>query len=147
MKKEVLDHFKTGATCPFCGKFGKVYQRLINFGMVQILCHIRWAIETEKPEGDWIMVTRFLKDFSAAYNTVEYSKLKHWNLLDGNIYCRKGLWKLTQEGYDWTDGKTQIQSKIFIFGDECIGYGGDKVYMHDVIGKKLRWDEIIKVNR
>lgn len=141
----VTEFFKGGAACPYCLRWGKIYQRSINRGMVGIMFHIYWETKDKKPENGWLKISDHLGNIKKEHGCMEYSKLKFWGLLEPQLHSNQGFWRITEKGIDFLLEKITIPRSIFLFGNELVGLSTDAVSVIDILGKNINYDELMKV--
>ncbi len=126
---------KKGTNCPCCGRFSKQYKRKLNSGMAQILIKIYKLFSNESVH----LQNEFLHFKDIAIRN-EYSKLKHWGLLEQG---QLGYWRITDLGVQFVLGHIEIPRHIILFNNELLGFSGEKVTIQQALGDKFNYNELM----
>jgi hypothetical protein len=115
------------AECPTCGTGLTVYPYNFNKSLAKAL--VRFA------EFGGTGNVRDAGLTNNQYCTIW--RLQHWGLFaairDEDGERRQGLWYLTDEGWDFYHGYSAIKSRAFVFRSHTLKFGGDTVYLDDVL--------------
>lgn len=115
---EVLD--------PITGYKVEIRERPLNPAILKYLVRIYHATATQS--NVWIRSAALLAPGG------DYAKLTGWGLIEKDP---KGghLWRITQKGIDFVEGRTQVDHKLLVFDSKRVGYVKDKmVSFKDVAG-------------
>jgi len=142
---------KEGAECPCCSQYAKIYKRIFNSGMAYCVINL-FKIEKElQPKDGWLLVVELLEKRGINANSVEYSKLKYWGLLEkhpprenkksGSSHV--GLWRLTPLARAFVDGNATIPSWVKDFDNRVLEMSKEPVAIRQALGKKYNYDEMM----
>lgn len=138
MSKEIFfEEIKgKGATCPCCGRWGKIAARKFNLTMARSLMWIH-RMGQKRPKG-WVDVLREApKDL---LRTNQYGTLKHWNLIEKAE--KAGVWRCTWMGTAFAQNMTTIKETVFVYNDKAEGFGGDNITIRETFEKYNHQDSM-----
>ncbi len=127
-----------GHACPTCTQFVKVYKRLLNAPLGFELIAMYRAYGTE-----WGDVTKL------GFPGGGFAKLRFWGMIeqmpgvrdDGSH--RVGWWRVTEKGAEFAKGNTRQPRYARVFNNRCLGLGGDDVWIHEALGKKFDYNQLM----
>lgn len=139
-----------GTVCGCCGRFGKRYKRALNSGMAAMLVRIYAHSRKLAPEtGGWIHVSKELVDELGAgqfSNPIgrEYSKLKHWGLLEQKDPPKgkgkgDGLWRITLAGQDFVEGKASVPRHIYLYDGRLDGFSDEVTTIRSALDDRFSY--------
>jgi hypothetical protein len=143
----VFSNWIEGVDCPCCGQFVKLYHRRLNRGMAWSLIQIYKYFQQEGCE-EWLHVEHHLKRNPLAS---DFTKLAYWDVIEeyGGVRDdgskRVGLWKITQLGKDFVEGKILLPSHVFLYNDTF--HGLDQASMttiEECLGKAFNFTELMR---
>lgn len=146
MEKELIELFRKGSNCPECERYGKIYKRDININLINVLFYIYSETERNMPSDGWIILSNELEVISNRCGTKEYSKLRFWNLIEFKIE-NKGIWRITEHGIMFVQGKVRIPKTAEIFGNKLIGLEGELVSVSDIMKKNIDYEKLMGVSK
>ena len=130
-----------GAECPCCHQNAKVYRRPLNARQGRVLIAMHQQVGSE-----WC----HLPDIEAPLRLggSETAKARYWGLLvsredereDGG---KAGTWKLTGKGVMFVLGTVLVPKYSLIYNKRCLGLQGESVSIHDVLGEKFSYRELM----
>ena len=134
-----------GVYCPCCGRVNKIYPRGIHWQSGAWLCLL---VKRYLTEERWYQVTEF-------YNLRggDYAKLRFWDLCElkaGTDYDKRtsGMWKPTEKGIKFAQGKIRIPAKVLLYQDKCVGFEeGKDVDIHEILNTSegaFSWSETMR---
>lgn len=136
-----------GIDCEGCDRWAKRYPRTFHSSMAQ------WLIELVKLyKGEFVSTKEvFAKIKGRGSDASGYSLLRHWGLIEPmsekGSEARKageaGLWRPTQLGIDFVYAKAAIYEIAYIYNNICESFGGKQVTIHQALGKKFDYDEMM----
>jgi hypothetical protein len=136
-KTKLYDELRSGAICPCCHQFVKMYKRKLNSGMALTLLRIHYHHKTE-----WVQVKSFLRIHQYT-NSHDWTLLRFWGLMeeydqDPEDESKKsnGIWKVTPMGIDFIERRIRVKSHILTYNGRCYGMEGKEIDILDALGKK-----------
>lgn len=146
--KEAKDYVNNnkidGVRCPCCEQFAKVYFRQIHSTMARQLILLWQFNRKERKKFIHFSMIRIGSGIS------DFSKLKYWLLVeqmphdyDNTVSNASGYWRITQAGVDFINGILSVRKKVMIYNDDVLGFVGSKVDIHDCLGKKFNYGELM----
>ena len=131
---------KTGARCPCCRQYVKVYRRKLNGSMTRVL--IAFYREWRSDGGRYQNVFDILKRDGIDYHGADYSKLAYWNLLEQNPE-EVGRWRITEDGIRFAQNRYTVPSHAVIYDGRCLRVDGYQVDVIACLGKKFNYNELM----
>lgn len=135
---------KDGDLCPVCGRFGKIYGRLLNKQMASDLI---WIFRRSGPSRRWVDVPK--EGGKEVLQTKQYSTLKYWGLIeskpnvdDPSKKC-SGLWRITELGQRFVLGKIRLPERVWHYNDVCYGFSGKRITIFDAIGNRFHYRQMM----
>lgn len=127
--------------CPGCELLTTQYHRPLNSGMARILLSIFHATTHQ----EWCDVS---KTFGDEAHKKEYSKLKHWGLLEempgeGTEGHTTGLWRLPAASRKFCEEQGTVLKYVDLVNDVLIERSGPEITIRDALGKRFSFDEIM----
>ncbi|MGV8847103.1 MAG: hypothetical protein ACOH1Y_15830 [Propionicimonas sp.] len=132
----------TGADCPACGQFAKIYTRKMNSGQARSLIKMYRA---GGPAGTgWVHLPSKVGSTSR-----EEGKLKHWGLVESQTQVmgkdgHRGVWRLTPDGVDFVLGEGTVPQAIRMYAAECLGTTGPQITILNVIATDFNYDDVMR---
>jgi hypothetical protein len=128
-----------GEHCPCCTQFAKVYKRRIHASMAATLIRMYRAVPPEQ--------FMYLPDIPQKARDCTF--LRYWDLIaeesvvrpDGG---RAGWWRVTREGHLFVRGEVFTPKYARVYDGRCLGFEGDAVSIHDCLGKKFNYRELME---
>jgi hypothetical protein len=136
-------HVKTGARCPCCKQFAKVYHRKINSSMAHDLILMWRAFGIE-----WGYLPDLRKQRSLKGNREE-SKLRYWNLVEEESERRpdggrNGWWRVTPTGMAFVLGESTVPKYAYVYDGRLLKLdGGEYVTIRDALGTKFHYRDLM----
>lgn len=148
-KAELRANWKKGIKCPCCGQWVKLYKRKLNSGMARVLIHIYHIDKTKTDDFHWIKITEEVLARGANPATMEYSKLKYWDLLeergDAGVDTKSaGYWRITKLGRDFVEGKVTLPRYVFIYDNKLLESSFEQTSIREALGDKFSYRELMK---
>lgn len=109
---------KDGAICPCCERYDKVYNRPINGGTVGNLIRLY-----RKGKQDGWQEFHHIDSFANQLTGRDFPILRFIGLLeraehDDEKKKTSGMYRITQDGIDFVEGRTTIPERLFLYHDE-----------------------------
>lgn len=126
-------------TCPCCDQIVKVYKRLINKGMIADLARLAKLSDPNQ----YIHIN----DFTTAHSNREIGNCKWWGLVermhnDDPKKKTSGMYRITQKGRDFIEGKVMVRKYALVYNSECLGFEGGSVLVTDC-DKGFNYEELM----
>jgi hypothetical protein len=147
VRTHILERREDGTICPACHQHVKLYKRKLNSGMARALIDI--AHYFRNPEhAEWLHVLNYLVARNA-FNA-DWPKLRHWGLLscletlrdDGSD--RVGLYRLTDIGEEFVQGRCTVPKYVYLFNDTVEGFSdGENIDIHQALGSHFNYRELM----
>lgn len=123
-----------GGHCPCCDRWGKIYSRSLNKTMAKSLL---WLAKNSA-NGEWVDVP--LRGPRWLVRSNQLPTLRWWGLVErhGNddpTQKHSGLWRATDKGIQFAQGRITVPKKVFTYNAEALEFGGDDVTIKDCIDK------------
>lgn len=156
LRKQVsVGRAKGGTICPCCGLYVREYHRRITSSMVWGLALVRKWYKTNDPTlQQYLKVDEYFRELKGVPLSVmrgDFVKLVYWGLverqrsrrLDGSDHV--GLYRITQKGIDFLDGKIEVPKTVTIFNGKKIGMSPEKCKVIDCLNKKFDYNKLMSI--
>lgn len=136
-KEWLLERIESGAECPCCTQFAKVYKRKIHRAMARDLI-LMWRYAGR----NWFRLPDVAPNGDNA-------KFQHWGLIEPGSGVREdgsdrtGWWRFTDAGEYWVLGWTTVPKFARLYDGRSLGLIGDRVSIRDALGDKFDYDELM----
>jgi hypothetical protein len=132
-----------GAECPCCARWGKVYPRHINETMARSLIWLCAAPLT----GDWVYVPATAPRWLVRSN--QLPTLRWWDLVeraasDDKIKKHSGLWRPTQLGRDFAEGKITVPKTVYTYNGTRERYGDKMTTINACFGTHFSYQDVMR---
>ena len=105
----------------------------------------------KKQTDDFFHVEDYLKNIPGLPSSIrgDFAKMRLWNLIEKNEELREdgsnrnGLYKITQRGRNFVQGKTTVKSHVLIYDNRFLGFDGDQISIADALGEKFSYAELM----
>lgn len=130
----------TGATCPCCKQFAKVYRRQITSSSARALIAIYRVGGTQ----DFVRISTVLHGKRA-----DEAKLRYWGLIEEEDVSRPdggraGYWRVTPLGEAWVLGMRAVPRYVRIYDGRYLGVDGtETVTVGEALGKNFDLKELM----
>jgi hypothetical protein len=137
----LADRIKTGARCPCCNQYTKVYRRQINSGMARSLI----AMYLHGPQGQWVHLPT-----QVGARSREEGKLRYWGLVEEQLDIqradggRAGYWRVTDAGRKWVTGNSTVPKFVAVYNNTVLRTFGDNISISDALGSKFNYTELMQ---
>ena len=141
-----------GVACPCCTRLAKVYKRGLSSGKAVALIQLYKITQAQSPPNGWLHVSREMLAAGMNANSMEYSKLQHWKLLEPYPATsdRKdperlgaGYWRLTPRGILFVQEKCKVPKYILVYDQRCIGYEDPRIDIREARSTKFNYQELM----
>lgn len=136
----LADRVKTGARCPCCNQYAKVYRRQINSGMARSLI----AMYLHGPQGQWVHLPT-----QVGARSREEGKLRYWGLVQEQVDVqredggRSGYWRLTDAGRAWVTGQSTVAKYVTVYNNTVLESYGEQITISDALGGRFSYAELM----
>lgn len=141
---QMIKDMRAGTKCPACDRFAKIYPRTFNSGMAVamiVLCR-------STTPGEWKKWEPLM--LKAGYSTRSHGLTKHWNLSEqqekdpeNTKVKTSGVWRLTDEGRAFAEGRLSVPQSKLIFRDQVIFESTEKVDIRGALGEKVDYEKLM----
>ncbi len=136
-----------GIICPCCWLLAKRYKRPFHSGMaLGLIVLYQLSQKTEWVDVNDIYRLRPGKSVGPS----NFPSLRHWGMAepktpDPDIDEKaSGLWRILGFGIDFVEEKASARNHIVMYGPKCQGTGGKLITIHDALGKKFSYKELME---
>jgi len=131
-----------GGTCPCCSRWGKVYPRNINETMARSLI---WLCNAPSKNG-WVDVPSHAPRWIVRSN--QLPTLRWWELVErahstDEKKKHSGLWRPTELGRSFAEGKIAIPKTVYTYAGEREKYGEATVFIRECFGSHFSYQEVM----
>jgi hypothetical protein len=136
----LFERIRTGARCPCCEQYAKVYRRQINSGMARSLI----AMYLHGPQGQWVHLPT-----QVGARSREEGKLRYWGLVEEQVDVQRcdggrvGYWRLTDLGRRWVTGQASLPKYVTVYNNKVLENYGDPVTVSDALGSRFNYAELM----
>lgn len=123
----------TGAKCPCCSQFAKVYSRKINSNMARLL-----VVAYRRHGQAWFHISAL--GFPGGGG--EFAKLRYWGVVE-TVEEQSGQWRVTDDGVDFVLGHLRLRSHADIYDGNLVALVGEKVDVRHALGDRFDYDELM----
>lgn len=146
-KKWLEENRTEGCICPCCNQFAKIYKRKLNAGMALFLIGLYKL--SKKSTSTNFSNKSIMSEMKINTSSLDYSILKHFNLIKEsgiipNEKRKSGFWKLTSLGNDFVEKKVQVNSHVYLYDSEVLGFSESKISIMETLGEKFDYNELMK---
>ncbi len=134
-----------GAHCPCCDRWGKIYPRHINETMARSLV---WLCEAPLT-GGWVNVPAHAPRWLVRSN--QLPTLRWWDLVeraasDDKIKKHSGLWRPTQLGRDFAEGKVTVPKAVYTYNGTRERYGDKLITINECFGTHFSYQGVMQAS-
>jgi hypothetical protein len=139
----LANRVNSGARCPCCGQYAKVYRRQINSGMARSLI----AMYLHGPQGQWVHLPT-----QVGARSREEGKLRYWGLVEEQVDVqrsdggRAGYWRLTNAGRTWVTGQSTVPKFVYVYNNIVLRLEGPQVSITDALGSRFNYSELMGIH-
>jgi len=144
IKKSFIQHVRQekGTSCPCCGQYAKEYKRRLNSSIAACL-----VVLSKMEHNSFHHVGEVLK--ARGMNTIgrDFALLKHWGLVEEKINVdtgrrSSGMWKITEEGIEFAQGKSKVARQVFLYNGQVTGRSFEDTTIFEALGDKFNFSEL-----
>lgn len=144
-RRALEQRLRSGAVCPCCRQYAKVYKRKLNADMA------RWLIAFYKADAvdEFKHVSAASDYLGNAQRTGDYGKLRFWGLIEpyatntGPDKRGGGHWRVTDAGVAFVLCRASVPSYALIYNNELLDLEGEPVMIDQALGKRFRYQELM----
>jgi hypothetical protein len=145
-KDELRKSLETGARCPCCNQFAKMYKRVLSSHMLVSLIGLYRC--DEKAPDEWFHISKFIP--KGQRTAGDYAFLRYWGFIikqeinDDETKRYSGLWRITDTGRMFVRGEIKVQSHIRTYDSKMFGFAGEPKDIHECLGTKFSYKEMME---
>jgi hypothetical protein len=133
--------------CPCCRRMGRQAKLKIHSTLAFMLVKLyRSSMELHGQPTGWV----HLQAFSPPNHTTgrDFSITKHWLLAEPKAAGEdedkrsSGMWRLTDYGVKFVEGKIRIPVNMMVFDDKIMGVSDDVQNVEEALGNKFSYKEL-----
>ena len=136
-----------GIACPCCEQRVKLYRRSLNSSMAAMLI----ALSRINNGSRWTYIEEWREKSDISINGGgDYGKLAYWNLVESMPVAPEldkgssGQWKITKKGMEFGSGNIRVPSHVLIYNNTIMGFSDKLVDIHNCLGKKFSYSELME---
>lgn len=145
-RSQVMEKAKDGGTtCPCCGQRVQVYRRKITSMMARQLIEMYRLTRNGK---HWVHTKDMVLGGSSSG---DFAKLKFWGLIEPMPHNpgdkgkkTSGYWKITQKGWKFVQGTTEVPKYSFVFNDELQSISDEYTDIRKCLDDKFDYAELMR---
>lgn len=131
--------------CTACGHIPNLFKRQLYGTLVKKLA-LLYGMDKQYP-GTYHHIKHFtVSSFKFNWTAGDFAKLRYWGLIESNMPYKKkprsGMWRITQKGKDFIDGKIEIPRYAYLSDGALKEFSQETVGVRKALGKKFSYDEI-----
>lgn len=139
-----------GSICPCCGRFGKVYKRKLHSGMAAVLV-LLYRYHNLGYTHVHTLINATTTPAVAAAIRGDFAKLRYWKLIEeehivsntNNDKKSSGKWRITGAGARFVEGSEMVHKYVWLYKGKCLGFIGEAVTIHEALGDKFKYSELM----
>jgi hypothetical protein len=126
----------SGAACPLCTQFSKVYQRRINSAMTRGMIRL------------YVSAGLTFAHTPTLVRSHEFAQLQWWELIEEKAAVvdegRTGFWRVTEKGRAWLREEIEVPKYARIYDQRLLGLTGDPIGVREALGRRHDLDELME---
>jgi hypothetical protein len=143
---------KKGAECPCCTRHAQVYERKFNAGMACVLIYIFNTANELQPPGGWFHINNELAKRQVSAMALEYSKLRHWGMIEKYPKGEKGpggqpssgLWRITPLGRGFVAGMEKVERVQRVYDNQVLKSAAkEQITIKQALADGFDYDELM----
>ena len=127
---------KTGARCPCCRQYVKVYRRKLNSSMSRAL-----LIMFKNRGVDWTHADHVVRAASTRMGH-DWIGVHYWDLIEAHPYDA-GYWRITAPGINFARNRLNVLSHAVVYNGKRLRLEGKLVSIVTTLGKHFNYDELM----
>lgn len=140
-RTKLRDGFK--GDCPCCGRWAQVYHRRIHSHIARVLIKFYRAGGAER----FLHYAEVVKAIRAG-SFGDFGTARYWGLIEGqasddSAKSSSGMWKLTQRGVDYIEGRLSVPEYAMVFDDTVLGFADKELDIRAALGDKFNYQELM----
>jgi len=127
---------KTGARCPCCRQYVKVYRRKLNSAMsraLMVMYHYRGH--------DWTHADHVVRAASTRMGH-DWIGVHYWDLIEPHPE-RVGYWRITPDGIEFARNRSTVLSHAVVYNQKRLRLEGKLVSIVTTLGKHFDYPELM----
>lgn len=157
-REYVRRYASTGLRCPCCSSVVEIRERKITPFLGQGLILLARYFDHMQVRDNYIHFGDFLDEMHkrglilGKKSGGDYAKLRFFDLIVPKKERKlgavrsggKGLWALTNLGYDFVRGLVSVPRSVFVYRNEVVMRSADSVSIADIVGHH-RWQQLLSM--
>jgi hypothetical protein len=131
-RREVFREIRTGAECPCCDQFVRLYKRKLNSNMVRFVRSLYVAAGAE-----------YLHHTAAKYTSRDYPAAAMWGLIETDVE-NAGYWRVTPRGRLFLLEGMEVPSHAYVYNKELMGWPTTMVNAEKALGEHFKLSELME---
>lgn len=134
--------------CPCCKRKARVSPLKVHSTLAEMLCKLyRASIRINGVADSYVHLTQF--PASKTTSGRDFSIVHHWGIAEpmkaspDENKRSSGMWRLTQKGVEFVNGRLAIPRNAFVFDNRVVDYSQENVTIHTALGDDFDWFELI----
>lgn len=142
-RKVLHDLLDDGHDCPVCRQHARVYRRKIHAAMARDLIGIY------RLGGGGSRYWVDLTEVTGKRGTGDVPKARYWGLLEPQLHdrgdgsTRTGLWRLTERGVMYVEGRLAVQTYARVYNGKCLGLEGRPSGIRAALGTRFDYADLM----
>lgn len=142
-------NFNEGVKCPCCAQQVKLYKyNLFSTSASALIRLYRLTMTTGK---DYHHVRDFAEATKKYPRASHFADLRHWGLVEAmdkktSTENSSGMWRMTEHGIRFVQGRDTVKKKVTMYNNMFYGLEGEPITIHNALGNKFDYDEIMNGN-
>jgi len=134
-----------GGHCPCCDRWGKWYQRGINYTMA---AGTVW-LAVMSADGEWIEVPKRGPRWMVVSN--QFPTMRWWGLVERNVPMPgedkkfTGFWRATELGKQWAAGKVKVPKYVWTYNNTVMEFEEPMVLVSECL-ENFSYKEVMDVS-
>ena len=138
----------SGAQCPCCRQFAKMYRRTITSSMAYTLILVKREFDNGVGSNPvtWVHVKNLLSNLqipASMKDGGDFAKLEYWGLIEPHPEDA-GMYRLTPDGDMFVHNRHSVKKYVKIYDGKAWGFDGDYVNIKDCLKNKFDYDALME---
>lgn len=144
MRKDLQQGSKSGANCPVCDRYLRVYKRAFNANMAMFLKSLVINSVMEASGGG----DGYIHYSKCNYTGRDYTCLQYWGLAETmkdeeGKKKMSGYWKPTSSAFKFIKGETKVSKYVFTLNGDVLSFAEEKVSFEDALGTPFNYKDMM----
>lgn len=140
-RTRLKNNIHKGTKCKCCGQMVKLYTRKLYSSQMKGLINL-YKKYMNKPDYYHIST------FEIVAGGGDFAKMEFFGLIEAQTNTdstkrTSGMWKPTQKGIDFVNGRISVPEAVMIYNQSFVGFTENHIYIKDAIGNKFNYEELM----